>query len=258
MSEADANGLPETGTTAPEASADPGAANVQPGPDATWFEGLQDEDNRSYAKGKNWKTADDALKSQRELEAALSKSIRKPADDAPAEEWAAFWKKVGAPEKPDAYQFKLDAVSVPEDFPYDEQSAGEFRNWAFEAKVTPKQAQVLHDKFVQHQAKQFADMRAEATKQEESAHREIVSEWGEPSTPKYQENLTLAGRAITELGLKDAFVKGSLLGADGAVKDAGLARAMLRIGKELFQEGSAASPGDPKSRPKDAADILYS
>lgn len=258
MSEAEANGPAETQTTAPTASEAPAAAASES--TATWVSGLQDEDNRAFVEKKQWKSLDDALKSQRELEGLLGKSVRLPGDNATAEDWAAFHAKMGRPEKPDGYELKLDPASVPEDFPYDAQSVGEFKNWAHEAGTSPRQTQVLHDKYVAFQAAQFKAAKEATAQQETAAHREIVEEWGDPSTPKYQENLTLAGRAINGLdpGLKDALVRGNVLSADGAIKNAVIARAMLKVGKELYQEGSPNAPGSPAaSKTKDAADILY-
>jgi hypothetical protein len=48
-------------------------------------------------------------------------------------------------------------------------------------------------------------------------------------------------RAAHQLGLKDALVKGGLLTADGGVRNATLAFALARVGKELFSEDSFAT-----------------
>jgi len=256
MSEAEANGPAETQTTAPNASDAP--ANVQTGATETWATGLQDGDNRAFVEKKQWKSIDDALKSHRDLEKLLGNSVRIPAEDASAEEKAAFLKKMGVPEKPEGYEFKLDTATVPQDFPYDDQSAAKFRSWAHEAGATPAQARLFHDKFVAEQVDLFKSAKEATAKQEEAAHRAIVSKWGEPTTDQYKQNLAITGRAIAELGLNEAFVAGGLIGADGAVKNAVIADAMLKVGKEMFAEGSDTAPGRATaSQAKDAAEILY-
>lgn len=252
---ANANGPVEAPTTAPTASDAPAAAAG--GGSETWTSGLRDEDNRAFVEKKQWKSIDDALKSQRELETLLGKSIRLPGDNATADDWNAFYQKMGRPEKPDGYEIKLNPETVPENFPYDAKSATEFRNWAHEAGLNQRQTQALHDKYVGNQAGAYTATIEATAKKESAAHREIVEKWGDPSTPKYQENLTLAGRAIHELGLKDALVEGGIISADGAIKNAAIADAMLKVGKELYREGSATAPGSAKASNKDAAEILY-
>lgn len=208
------------------------------GGDETWVAGLQIEDNRTLVEAKQWKSIDDAIKSYRDLEAHASKAVKVPGADAAAEEWNAFYDKLGRPDSPDKYELKLNTEAVPQDFPYDEQSAIEFRTWAHEAGLTPHQAQILHDKFVAHQAGGFSSMREQAVQAEGNAHREIVSQWGDPDTDGYKHNLEYASRAISQLGLKDSLVKGGILSPQGAVLDANVAFALSKVGKEMYGEDS--------------------
>ncbi|MGB3389459.1 MAG: hypothetical protein WBA88_15910 [Pseudaminobacter sp.] len=235
----EANGLPATGTTAPATTAitDPGS----PGDGKTWAAGLQAEENRALVEAKQWATPDDAIRSYRELETHASKALRLPGENATADDWNAFYQKLGRPDKPDGYELKLNTELVPQDFPYDETSAVEYRTWAHEAGLTPKQAQALHDKFVGHQAAQLTAMKEQAAKRESDAHRQIVQEWGDPDTSTYKQNIELASRAISHLGLKDALVEGGALSADGAIRHPAIAKAMAKIGKELYAEDSMAT-----------------
>jgi hypothetical protein len=235
----EANGLPETGTTAPATTVIPDQGSNGDG--ATWAAGLQAEENRALVEAKKWATPDDAVKSYRELEAHASKALRMPGEDATADDWNAFYAKLGRPEKPDGYELKLNAETVPTDFPYDEQSAIEFRNWAHDAGLTPKQAQVLHDKFVGHQASQLGATREVSATKEANAHRAIVQEWGAPETPTYKQNVELAGRAINQLGLKEALVESGAISADGAIRHPAIAKAMAKVGKELYSEDTMAT-----------------
>lgn len=235
----EANGPAATQTTAPATTVvtDQGSN----GDGKTWAAGLQAEENRALVEAKHWETPDDALKSYRELQTHASKGLQLPGENATADDWNAFYQKLGRPETADKYELKLNTEAVPQDFPYDEKSAIEFRNWAHEAGLTPKQAQVLHDKFVGYQAGAFGEAQQAAAKREGDAHRAIVQEWGDPDTSGYKQNVELASRAISQLGLKDALVESGALSADGAIRHPAIAKAMAKVGKELYAEDSMAT-----------------
>ena len=94
--EADAS-APQTTANASTVITDQGSN----GGDENWVAGLQIEDNRTLVEAKQWKSADDAIKSYRELEAHASKALKVPGADATAEDWDAFYGKLGRPESPD-------------------------------------------------------------------------------------------------------------------------------------------------------------
>lgn len=231
---ADENGLVAAPTTAPTATvvADQGSNSGN----ADWVAGLQVEDNRTLVEAKQWKSADDAIRSYRELETDVNKALKVPEADAPAEEWNAFYGKLGRPESADKYELKLNTETVPEGFPYDEKSAIEFRTWAHEAGLTPAQAQTLHDKFVGYQAGSFTASREALAKAEGDTHREIVMQWGDPDTDGYKQNLEYTSRAIGQLGLKDELTRLGALSADGAVLSPKIAFALSKVGKEMYGE----------------------
>lgn len=259
----EANGLPP-GTTAQQP-----AAGTENGEGGAWWTGLATQENRQFAENKNWKTNDDALTSHRELEALVSKSIRPLGDNPTPDEEAAFYAKLGRPEKPEGYELKLDTKTVPETFPYDENSAREFRNWAHEAGLSPKQAQKLHDKFVSHQAQLFGqatEQQAKATREaeekrtatEEQAHRDIVRAWGEPGSETYKAKVSQASQAINELGLKDMAAERGILSSDGAVLEPKFVFAMQRFAEEVLAEGSTPPPGTtPSAKQADMATNWY-
>jgi len=228
---------PQTTATATTVVADQGSN----GDGKTWAAGLQTEENRALVEAKQWATPDDALKSYRELQTHASKGLQLPGENATADDWNAFYQKLGRPEKADGYELKLNAEAVPQDFPYDEKSAIEFRNWAHEAGLTPRQAQALHDKFVGYQAGAFTSAKETAAKRESDTHRDLVSDWGDTDTSSYKQNVELMSRAVTQLGLKSALIELGALGADGAVRNATLAKALSKVGKELYAEDSMAT-----------------
>lgn len=208
--------------------------------------GPLNEDNRATVEAKKWAGEDGSIdlnkivEGYKNLETHASKSLKVPGEDATDEDWNKFYSNLGRPEKPDGYEFQLNREALPEEFPYDEKSATEFRNWAHEAGLTPKQAQMLHDKFVGYQAGNFTAMTEHRQKAEGDAHRAIVDEWGGTESEGYKRNVELASRSIHQLGLTDAFKEGGLLSKDGAILNAKAAFAMAKVGKELYAEDSMA------------------
>ena len=137
------------------------------------------EDNRRVAEAKGWDSPDKIVESYRNLESKIGDSLRPPADDAPAEEWQAFYGRLGRPDDASGYQFKMPQ-GLAEDFPYDRESALRFADWAHEAGLSPRQAQSLHDRFVQDLNGQFTTRVEGEGDAAAQAHEAIVKAWGEP------------------------------------------------------------------------------
>lgn len=250
---------PVTTDTAPTTTDAP-VAGTTVAPASDWTTALS-EDTRATVAAKGWKSPEDPIKSYNELFRAFSdtkaKSLVPPGDDAKPEDWDAFYAKLGRPEKPDGYDFKLPE-GLPETFPYDAKDAAEFKNWAHEEGLTPKQAQRLHDKFVSRQAGTLQAHSEASAKAIEEAHGTLVKEWGDPSSDKYKRNQELANRAIRQQGgselLKELQSIGAL-GPNGEVKAPKLAVMLAKTGEALYAEdtsfggtgGVGPNPFSPKS-----------
>lgn len=200
------------------------------------------EDNRKTIDAKGWKTADDVLKSYADMERAYTdtrqKALTLPGQDAKPEDWDKFYARVGRPEKPEGYQFKLPE-GLPEAFPYDDTSAKKFQNWAHKAGLSPTQAQSLHDEFVRDMASSLTAVDAESQKATAAAHEALVKAWGDPESESYKRNVSLADRAIRQLGgqeLLSELKTNGVLSKDGAVKSPRLAQALAKVGGELYAE----------------------
>lgn len=230
---------PDTATATTEAAATHGS--MAAATDNDWRAALS-EDTRKTVDAKGWKGPDDAVKSYTDLfrtyTEVTQKALTLPPADAKAEDWNAFYAKVGRPEQPTGYEFKLPE-GLPETFPYDDTNRVKFSTWAHQAGLMPKQAQALHDAYVRDTADRLAAFQQEQSEREAKAHTEIVKEWGDPSSEAYRRNLSLADRAIRQTGgdalLADLKASG-LMGGDGAVKSAPLARMLAKIGGELYAE----------------------
>ena len=241
----DAAGNPETGSfpaTAPQP--DPGSL----------LDRLSD-DNRQVAEAKGWADADKVVESYRNLEAKIGDSLRPPGDDATPEEWQAFYGKLGRPETPSGYEFQMPH-GLTEDFPYDAESAEHFAEWAHEAGLSPRQAQSLHDRFVQNLNGQFSARQTADADAVDTAHGALVEAWGEPATERYRRNVELANRAMRELGgdnLAAAFKARGAITADGAIADPAIAFMLQKAGERLYSEdqvfGAQGRASNPFSKP---------
>jgi len=179
------------------------------GGDAAAFLATLNDDNRAIAAENGWQGVDGVFAGYRGLQEKLNGSVSMPGADASPEQQAEFYSQISAGWTPkDGYRFNMPG-NLPENFPYDQDFAKEAGTWFQEAGLHPSAAQVLHDKWVGKMTEQFsaseqsandaAQKQAEAV---EEAHRELVKEFGEPSSDGYQNVIAKAGRARE--GLKAA------------------------------------------------------
>jgi hypothetical protein len=244
-----------TGSVAPEAPAGnppPQTADVDNGstaPAATdWMSGLS-EGNRKLAETKGWTTpesADKVLTSYAELERMQGEALRPPKDDAPPEEWNKFYSRLGRPETADKYEFKRPE-GLPPDLPYSDELAKTSKAWMHEAGLNTKQAQRVHDGFVQYMAQQQT-AQVEATKQAvESTHDVLVRDWGgPPDSEAFKQKHALADRAARKLGIVDDLKGAGILLPDGSLTKPQIAKALAEIGQSMFSEdtiGDGDTPG---------------
>jgi hypothetical protein len=196
-------GAPGAGGTAED------GAGGEGGGDAAAFLATLNDDNRTIATENGWQGVDGVFEGYRSLQDKLSGSVALPGENATPEQQAEFYSQVSAGWTPkNGYQFSMPG-NLPENFPYDQDFAKEAGSWFQEAGLHPSAAQVLHDKWVGKMAEQFtageqsateaATQQAEAV---ETAHRELVKEFGEPSSDGYKNVIAKAGRARD--GLKSA------------------------------------------------------
>lgn len=200
------------------------------------------EDNQKTVETKGWDDPNKIIESYRQLESKLGDSLTLPPDD-DQEAIDNFYSRIGRPDKPDAYSFDMPQ-GLDENFAYDEDSANKFKQWAFKWGLSQRQAQGMHDDFVQDMNGGFV---ANVTAQQEAgdtAHKQIVEKWGEPKSATYEHNKEMANRAIRELGgseLEDAFKQAGVMRVDGVVTLPAIAFAMAEVGKQLFAEDNVYS-----------------
>lgn len=150
-------------------------------------------------------------------------SVRVPKDDAPQEEWDKFYQKLGRPESADGYKFPLPEVDHGQ---WNEKAVASFKKAAHGLGLTPRQAQGLMH--------MYADMERQAVKERQGGTstriEELKTEWGEA----FKNNLAIAKSATRQI-FGQKFI--DMLNRTGLGDDPDLIRGMVRVGKDLMEDG---------------------
>jgi hypothetical protein len=149
--------------------------------------------------------------------------IALPAADAAPEAWDAVYAKLGRPRNAEGYRLER-----PEGFDgYSEELAAGFRQAAFAAGLSERQARELHDFYVANAAER-ADAAAEQANAASSAlERNLRAAWG----PQYEANVGLARRAARAFAPPEA-----LDALEGAMEAPALLALFARIGAAMGED----------------------
>jgi hypothetical protein len=261
------NGAAENGAAGKGLESPPAAGEAV----AEWLQGMAPE-LQALAKAKGWKGPADLAASYQSLEKVYGAEkagrtvLALPKDDAPAEEWAAVWAKLGRPE--DAAGYKL-AEGDGVDAAFAEWAGGTF----LEAGLTTKQAEVLKTKWNALQGSMVEAEDKQFMEQAKSEFGALKTEWGGQFDAKLELGKRFAAKAgfsEGELGaiervlgtrtLLERFAEmGARLGEDTMPADAqgasglpgqgdALAEIAALIGDKAFQ--AARLRGDREAREK--------
>lgn len=218
----------------------------------TWTSGLS-EANATAVQSNNWADVNAVVDSYRGLQERSASMVSIPGADASPEDVTAFRGKLGVPGEANAYEFKMPD-GLPEDMPYDDALRDQFKAWAHKAGLTPDQAQGLHDMVLLNGAESLTAAAEELTSRQNSATDTLAKDWGPPDSEAFKRNVELSDRAVRQLGgeeLREALVRGGVLGADGSVLEPLVAVALAKVGGSLFHEdavyGGPSSQNNPFS-----------
>lgn len=232
------------------------AATGNAGPDAG---NNQQTGNLDWAKAKGWVTAEGALDTAKlaegyqSIEKKLGSMKAVPDEKATPEQWDNFHKSLGWPGDPAKYELARPD-GLPETLPYDEGMASKFKEWANAARLTPKQAQALHDGYVKQFADDLAALEQTAQTKAKAAHETLVKEWGDPKSETYTQNRDAATRALRQVeafkGLEQEFKDAGLLTKEGFFTSPALANMLASLGKQfqndtLIGNGNGSNGGNP-------------
>lgn len=230
-------GTPEVATSTGAEGGSPGAATADP------FAGL-DTGTREWIGKKGYKGVEDVAKAALNAETLIGRSVVVPGDDAKPEDFDKFYGRIGRPEKPDGYEFKLPE-GLPEDFTYSEDFASAAKAKFHEVGLSSKQAAALHDWWVSQSADGLTTskeaMAAAQAERMTKATEALEGLWGAADSDKFKANLALADRAVKNLGNDDLVAEmqaAGLLGPNSEIMSPRLADAFAKVGAALFKEDS--------------------
>lgn len=194
-----------------------------------WRAGIP-EDLRADPSLATFKDVGGLAKAYRDTKAMVGAGpLKAPADDAPDEEWGAYYAKLGRPESPDKYGF--EAPKLPEGMgEIDPEGLSGFRKEAHAAGLTDRQAGRLMNWYATYHMGTVDKLTAQTGADKAKVMAELKSEWG----PAYDRNVRLARQAVKDLFEDDAAMA-------AAVEDAGnhvpWLKGLHRIGERMLEHG---------------------
>ena len=187
-----------------------------------------------------------------EAKADDAPALKIPGKDATPEDWAAFYKSIGAPESADAYE-----LPVPEG--EDTGFAKTAAEWFKDAGLLPQQAQALAGKwneFVAAQKQAAATAESERIKALDSRNKSeessLKNEWG----ADHEANMELARRAVRQF-MPQAKAADVITAIEDKLGYAETMKLMHAIGKGLGEHDAPGLGQGNQGARKSAAEILY-
>jgi len=142
-----------------------------------WFNGIEDEEVRSYAGLKDIKTVSDLAKKTMHAERSLGDRIKIPTTDASEDDWNAFHSQLGRPDEPDGYE--IPAKDMPESFKADDARVTGFREIAHKLGLSKRQFAGLlrwDAEIIEAAYQTIREGETEAFKQTEAAVTKVLGE----------------------------------------------------------------------------------
>lgn len=221
-------------------------------------------DNFEWVKAKGWQNEDgtfkttDILKGYQSLEQQRGKMVTVPDEKATQEERDAFAKRLGWPGDIKGYELKVP-TDLPAELPYSSELADQFKVWANEQRLSPVQAQAMHDNYVKSMVettkKDVAAYAASVVEKATAVHGEFVKAWGDPKSETYTTNIEASRRALRNdpalKGLEDELKVAGLLTPDGNFTSLKLGMLLASHGKQFLNDkfvapnGASATSGNP-------------
>lgn len=187
-----------------------------------------------------------------EAKADDTPALKIPGKDAKPEDWAAFYKAIGAPESADAYE-----LPVPEG--EDTGFAKTAAEWFKDAGLLPQQAQALAGKwneFVAAQKQAVATAESERIKALDSRNKaeesSLKNEWG----ADHEANMELARRAVRQF-IPQAKAADVITAIEDKLGYAETMKLMHAIGRGLGEHDAPGLGQGNQGARKSAAEILY-
>lgn len=165
--------------------------------------------------------------------------LKRLGPDATPEERQAFFRELGAPEKPDEYTLP-EGIERPENMPeMSEKRVGEFRELFHQLGLTKEQGQALLGAYSGMEASVWQEVAQQAEERFAQAESQLKSDWGQA----YDEKLQLAQRAANAKG--DEFK--AWLESKGLDNDPHMIRMLAEVGGNMQDPGLPDGPSGRRS-----------
>ncbi|MCF1458763.1 MAG: hypothetical protein LPH21_14790 [Shewanella sp.] len=156
-----------------------------------WLETIESE-NQEFVREQEWATPNDVINSYRSLQDSMpdpESYVMLPGDSSSEEETNAFYQKLGRPEDPEKYNIEMKEGE-------DHQLHSWFKQSAFQAGLSEKQASNLYNAWTEMSEKRSIEIEEQLRKDSESAIEKLKAEHGTD-----YDNFILAGRnAVNAMG----------------------------------------------------------
>ena len=198
MATADLLSEPQEQPTPPpgEAPAPDGAAALGVDGEKTWLATLP-EDLRGSPSLSRYSNAESLARAYLNAERMIgSEKVPIPRDETDTEAWDRYYKAGGRPEEPTQYAFaRPKAEEMPEGVAYDEQMETWWRQSAFEAGLSKRQADKLYEQYRDRFYSQVDASHKIESEQVTKAKVELQRDWGN----EYEARRQLARAAFAEM-----------------------------------------------------------
>jgi len=168
---------------------------------ASWRESLPD-DLKTYKGLEKFPTPVDLARSYKSLEVRLEESGRAdaiipPKSDAPQGDWDKFYNKLGRPESHDKYEIKL-GDDLAQKVKIDDAELAAIKKQAFEAGMTPKQAQKLLENTAAVKISIAEGNQTAEDAKRTAAETELKKRWGGKFDERMNQTKVLLGKFVPE------------------------------------------------------------
>lgn len=224
---------------APWASAE-GVWNVGEGDTAQpWHATIPEEAARQHVEAKGYKNpAELALANFNltKLQRGDPTVVGLPGDDATPEQLGEFYGRLGRPDAPEGYEFNFaDGVTV-------DDGMMEFARSTFhEAGLSPKQAQLVADKWNEFASQQNEGFQTTLTETNDAEIADLTTRWG----ADLDKNKAAGQRAVQALGLAPELIEK----VENQIGSAAIVELLASIGRKSDEGGftTSAQGGDPNN-----------
>jgi len=214
----------------------------------SWLDSIEDVELKAVPALKNFKSVTDLAKSYVNQSHVIGMDkIHLPKDPEDKIGWQMFYEKLGVPKDVEGYTLPTEIEGIEKDrleAIRDEKMEGAFKEWAKEANLLPRQAEILYKNFIKMTASQQGELDSFKDEQRNEAEKKLRTEWGKA----YQVNIELAKNVMRKFAGEE--VMGLL--EDGFGNDPNVIRMFAEIGKNLSESIIKGKPSGMVMTPEQA------